>query len=59
MEMKRSAAPRAGRGFEIAASDLGADKRFVVHPGKEPFPLSRTTAAVPLANLMARLAAHA
>ena len=59
VEVKRSAAPRAGKGFEIAASDLGAGERFVVHPGKEPFPLSRTTVAVPLANLMARLAAHA
>ena len=57
IEVKRSAAPRAGRGFEIAASDLGADERFVVHPGREPFPLSATTTAVPLADLMARLAA--
>ena len=57
VEVKRSAAPRAGRGFEVAASDLGADERFVVHPGSEPFPLSATTTAVPLANLMTRLAA--
>ena len=59
IEVKRSAAPRAGKGFEVAASDLGADERFVVHPGSEPFPLSATTTAVPLANLMERLAAHA
>ena len=57
IEVKRSSAPRAGKGFEIASSDLGADERFVVHPGREPFPLSRTTSAVPLADLMARLAA--
>ena len=56
IEVKRSAAPRAGRGFELAASDLGADERFVVHPGREPFPLSSTTTAFPLADLMARLA---
>ena len=55
--VKRSAAPRAGKGFELAASDLEADERFVVHPGREPFPLSRTTVAVPLADLMARLEA--
>ena len=55
--VKRSAAPRAGKGFELAASDLEADERFVVHPGREPFPLSRTTSAVPLADLMARLEA--
>ena len=57
IEVKRSAAPRAGRGFEIAATDLGADERFVVHPGREPFPLSATTTAIPLADLMERLAA--
>ena len=57
VEVKRSAAPRAGKGFELAASDLEADERFVVHPGREPFPLSRTTIAVPLVDLMARLEA--
>ena len=57
VEVKRSATPRAGKGFELAASDLGVDERFVVHPGREPFPLSRTTTAVPLADLMARLEA--
>ena len=57
IEVKRSSAPRAGKGFEIASSDLGADERFVVHPGREPFPLSRTTSAIPLSDLMARLAA--
>ena len=57
VEVKRSAAPKAGKGFELAASDLEADERFVVHPGREPFPLSRTTTAVPLVDLMARLEA--
>ena len=57
VEVKRSTAPRAGKGFEIAASDIGADERLVVHPGREPFPLSATTTAVPLADLMMRLAA--
>ena len=58
VEVKRSTAPRAGKGFEIAASDIGADERFVVYPGREPFPLSASTIAVPLANLMMRLAAR-
>ena len=57
IEVKRSAAPRPGRGFVIAASDLEVDERFVVHPGREPFPLSATTTATPLPNLMAQLAA--
>lgn len=57
VEVKRSATPRAGKGFELAASDLEVDERFVVHPGSEPFPLSRTTTAVTLTDLMARLEA--
>ena len=59
IEVKRSAAPRAARGFELAASDLGAAERFVVHPGRDPFPLSETTTAIALADLMERLEALA
>jgi len=55
IEVKRSARPRAAKGFELAASDLEAAERFVVHPGREPFPLSETTTAIPLPDLMARL----
>ena len=58
VEVKQSTAPRAGKGFEIAASDIGAEERCVVHPGREPFPLSATTTAVPLAELMMRPAAR-
>ena len=57
IEVKRSAAPRAGKGFELAAADLGADERLVVHPGRESFPLSGTTTAIPLVDLMVRLEA--
>ena len=59
IEVKRSAVPRAARGFELAASDLGAAERLVVHPGREPFPLSGTTTAIPLTDLMERLDAFA
>ena len=59
IEVKRSAAPRAARGFELAASDLGVAGRFVVYSGDEAFPLSATTTAIPLASLMKRLAALA
>ena len=57
IEVKRSAAPRAARGFELAASDLGAAERLVVHPGREAFPLSGATTAIPLTELMERLEA--
>ena len=59
IEVKRSAAPRAVRGFELAANDLGAAERFVVHPGRESFPLSETTTATPLVGLIERLEALA
>ena len=59
IEVKRSAAPRAARGFELAASDLAMAERFVVYPGREAFPLSGATTAVPLMDLMARLEALA
>ena len=57
IEVKRSTAPRAVRGFELAASDLGVAERFVVYPGREAFPLSGAATAVPLTDLMARLEA--
>ena len=57
IEVKRSAAPRVVRGFELAANDLGAAERFVVHPGRESFPLSDTTTATPLVGLIERLEA--
>ena len=59
IEIKRSTAPSAARGFELAASDLGAAERFVVHAGREPFPSSETTTAIPLTHLMERLEALA
>ena len=59
IEIKRSSAPRAARGFEIAAADLGAAERFVVYPGREPFPLTEATTAIPLTDLMQRLEALA
>lgn len=57
IEVKRSSAPRARRGFELAASDLDPARRMVVYPGDEEFPLSESTTAVPLETVVSRLAA--
>lgn len=57
IEVKRSSAPRARRGYGLAASDLGAATRVVVYPGDEEFPLSESTMAMPLETVMASLAA--
>lgn len=57
IEIKLSSAPRIGKGFFLAAADVEASERFVVHSGSETFPLSADTLAIPLPALMARLAA--
>ena len=57
IEVKRSATPRIGKGFALAAEDVQATERFVVHSGDDSFPLNANTLAIPLAALMERLAA--
>ena len=57
IEVRRSSAPRARRGFELAASDLAPARRMVVYPGDEEFSLSESTTAVPLEAVVTRLAA--
>ena len=56
IEVKRSATPRIGKGFAVAAEDVQATERFVVHSGDDSFPLNANTLAIPLAALMERLA---
>ena len=56
IEVKRSATPRIGKGFALAAEDVQATERFVVHSGDDSFPLNVNTLAIPLATLMERLA---
>ena len=57
IEIKRTTAPRTSRGFELAANDVAAARRFVVYSGAEEFPLSAETTAAPLATAMAELSA--
>jgi predicted AAA+ superfamily ATPase len=40
IEIKRSSAPAVSKGFHIAAADLKATARYVVHAGKESFLLA-------------------
>jgi len=46
IEVKRSSAPGIDRGFHAACADLNPQKRFVVYPGTERFPLDDTTDAI-------------
>jgi predicted AAA+ superfamily ATPase len=51
VEIKRSSAPRLERGFPIACADLKVNKRFVVYPGSERFPINPDTEAIGLRGL--------
>ena len=55
IEVKLAGAPRIGKGFVLAAEDVDASERFVVHSGDDTFPLSANTLAIPLGALMERL----
>ncbi len=56
VEVKRSIAPAATRGFHEACADLRPGRRFVVYPGDERFPLGDGVEAVPPAALVRELA---
>ena len=56
IEIKRSLSPRVEKGFHNACADLSPDRRFVVYPGDETFPLGNAIQAVPLAALARVLA---
>ena len=55
IEVKRTSAPAASRGLHIAATDLKASQRFVVHAGNESFPLAHGVRATTLADLQRAL----
>jgi len=51
IEVKRSSAPRTERGFHSACADLEPQRRFVVYPGTERFPLDDFTEAISVVAL--------
>ncbi|BBK36922.1 ATPase [Allostella sp. ATCC 35155] len=53
-EIKRSLAPTVERGFHVACEDLNPERRVVIYPGAETFPMKHGVEAMPL-----RLAAEA
>ena len=56
IEVKRSLTPKPERGFHAACADLEPERRFVVYPGDEAFPLAAGLDAVPLPALARLLA---
>jgi predicted AAA+ superfamily ATPase len=51
IEIKRSSAPKVERGFHVACDDIQPNKRFVVYPGSDRFPLDAHTEAIGLSAL--------
>jgi len=51
VEIKRSLSPRPERGFHSACADLKPERRFLVYPGDEAYPLADGIEAIPLPNL--------
>lgn len=58
-EIKRSLAPKVERGFHSACDDLKPERRIVIYPGDETFPMAHDIEAMPLdAAGRALLACH-
>lgn len=55
LEIKRSLTPKPERGFHHACEDLEPDRRFIVYPGRDAFPVTSEIEAVPLSALGQRL----
>lgn len=57
IEVKRSTAPTVSKGFHLGAADVKATRRFVVHGGKDTFPLDDKITAITVLELQQALAA--
>jgi predicted AAA+ superfamily ATPase len=55
IEIKRSSAPTVSRGFHTAAADLAATARYVVHAGRDSFPLAHGVLAMNLVDMQRAL----
>lgn len=55
IEVKRSSAPGVERGFHSACADLKPQKRYVVYPGSDRFPLDESTDAIGIVALATAL----
>lgn len=52
IEVKRSSAPKIGRGFHTACEDVKATHKFVVYAGSERYPMSENTEAIGLTEFL-------
>lgn len=52
IEIKRNAAPKTKAAFHAAAAAVGATKKFVIHSGKDRYPLADRTEAIGIAEFL-------
>lgn len=57
IEVKLSSAPTVDRGFHHAADDISAERRILVHKGRERFPMRGGIEAMPLLDAMNEISA--
>jgi hypothetical protein len=55
VEVKRSSAPKIERGCYSACADLNPQRRFLVYPGSERFPLDEMTDTISVIELAGTL----
>lgn len=55
IEIKRSLAPKPERGFHEACRDLRPNRKFLVHPGTESWPMAEGLEAIDLPRLCAEI----
>ena len=55
IEIKKSLALSFSKGFYLGCEDIGAEKRFLVYPGKERFPMAKDVTAIPLSEMVTEL----
>ncbi len=52
IEIKRGSVPKLSKGFHAACEDLKPSRRFVVHGGRESFPIGKGIEALSLRDMM-------
>ena len=57
IDIKRTSAPKVERGFRSALDDVKPTRAFLVHSGRDQFPLSGDVEAISLNGLAVLLAA--
>lgn len=55
IEIKRASAPKASRGFHEACNDVQANRKWVIYPGADRYPLTHGAEAIGLAEVLHEL----